>query len=272
MCPRSAIEIVRLKQDLQKGVANSETVQRTSNAFGLILEELFARKPTGVYGAKCFMEFMEIIVTCKESADKEESDSILAMILPIHEKAISVLRNIESQLMKQKKILEKKYDLKDILVRGSKEERMELYHLLRDIYLQVYEGVFYETARVYYLLYSYSKGMKITPDGLPIWFIRDTLRDRFNHEPLFLSNLKDKETTRNAIAHASHSYDAAQDIAQFIDEIGNRKKTYSLYEFFMASQELLDTTYAFIFSLTLYIILITITFVQSLAKGKNDSN
>lgn len=147
-CPKSAIEVLKIKQGLQKGIVTSETRNRWVNSYSFIEQELFENRLPQNYGKTCFQEFMYSILAGTRLM--KSAEPFVTVVAPTYKKAMKVKDNILQELRKQKRILEKQYDVKDFLSHGSSEERTELFHSFAYSYVQLIEGIFDEIIRIYF--------------------------------------------------------------------------------------------------------------------------
>lgn len=104
-------------------------------------------------------------------------------------------------------------------------------------YLVLVEGVFDEVARILYFLKT------VTPTNIPttqqlknktVWAVYNEIQPT----PAFLENWEEKKHIRNAIGHASFSYDPTKKEARFIDEMAGYDATKSLSQFMEMAVEL----------------------------------
>lgn len=129
---------------------------------------------------------------------------------------------------------------------GDKNVR---FHLYCYTYLVTVEGIFDEFARVLYFLTVASPSNLPSLNSLRSMTV-NTIRDQLESPFVFLKEWDDKRHIRNAIGHATASYDPVKEEVQFIDRRWD-SGIIPLKEFIKMALELEDSIWAFFYDFLL---------------------
>jgi len=233
--PNTAKNVYSFTKILKGNKIPSDFLKRLDLVFKIFHTEFEKNVPVGQrYRKDVFEEIADTTLTAITRLRKDYPQALMS-IFPLFQ-ALNKGTKITSQIG-------------DFTYSNSCQNKTIKFHLHCYTYLIIVEAIFDELARILYFLTVASPGNLPSLSDLKNMTV-DDIRNALGSSFVFLNKWDDKRHIRNAIGHATASYDPIKDEVRFRDRSWD-SGTISLQEFYKMALELEDTVWAFFYDFLL---------------------